>query len=248
MRICQLNVWMGKVEGELERFLQNNQFDVICMQEVMHAHEPETELHLSRLCVDASRLQKASGMPHAYFSANWSSKIANGKFDLGNLILSRIPIIEEKYFFVNGEYLPDVVLQGTPSNALCVQIAKLKNGVTVLNHHGFWRKNPTGDENSVRAFNNLAEIIKREVDINEPLVLCGDLNVIHESPAMRALDFLRDLTFENGVDNTLSGLKFNGKVACDHIMVNDRMRVESFEVMQSMASDHLPVIAEMEVK
>lgn len=35
MKILQLNVWMGKVEGELKRFLENNNFDVICMQEVM---------------------------------------------------------------------------------------------------------------------------------------------------------------------------------------------------------------------
>ena len=35
MKILQLNVWMGKVEGELKCFLENNKFDVICMQEVM---------------------------------------------------------------------------------------------------------------------------------------------------------------------------------------------------------------------
>lgn len=282
MRVCQLNVWMGKVEGELERFLRNNDFDMICMQEVMHAHkggqteelgavvssgesaplgrtrerrgedeiwaEDENELHLSRLCFEVSRILRASGMPYYYFSANWSSKIGNSKFDLGNLILSKIPIQSAESEFVNGAYLPDVILKATPSNALNVQIVRLENGVTVINHHGFWRKIPAGDENTVKAFNNLAEIIKKRVNIkNEPVIFCGDLNIIHESPAMRALDFLTDLTFENGVKNTLSGLKFNGEVACDHVMINDKMKALNFEVMQSNASDHCPVVADVEI-
>ena len=34
MKILQLNVWMGKIEGNLKRFLQENDFDIICLQEV----------------------------------------------------------------------------------------------------------------------------------------------------------------------------------------------------------------------
>lgn len=44
MKILQLNVWMGKVEGNLRRFLENNQFDVICMQEVFASQSREEHL------------------------------------------------------------------------------------------------------------------------------------------------------------------------------------------------------------
>jgi len=72
-------------------------FDVICMQEVMASDD--VEMHLSRLCFDRSQIIKASRLPYSFFSPNWSSKIADGSFKLGNLILSR-PIIEENSDFI----------------------------------------------------------------------------------------------------------------------------------------------------
>ncbi len=78
--------------------------------------------------------------------------------------------------------------------------------------------------------------------------MCGDLNVIHEAPAMRALDFLCDLTHENHVQNTLSGLKYNGAVPCDHILVSPEVKVENFKVYPDLISDHLALSAEVELK
>lgn len=244
MKILQLNVWMGKVEGNLGRFLENNNFDVICLQEVMYSEDCET--HLSRLCFDASRIIKVSGMPYYYFSPNWSSKIADGSFELGNMILSKIPFTTEQSHFVNGEYITETILGMSPANNLNVQIVELENGITVVNHHGFWRPSPVGDADTVKAFSKLAEIIK---PYNKtPLVMCGDLNIVHEAPAMRNLDFLRDLTFENSIKTTLSGLKFNGEVPCDHILINDKMEAIDFTVHPDLVSDHLALSAEVRVK
>lgn len=244
MKILQLNVWMGKVEGELKRFLENNKFDVICMQEVMSSEN--CQVHLARLCFDAEAIKQATGMPYAYFSPNWSSDLANGSFDLGNMILSRIPFRSTMNTFVNGEYTEHTILEKMCSNNLNVQVVELENGVVIANHHGFWRSQPLGDEDTVKAFKHLAEIIQPYQD--KPFVLCGDLNVRHEAPAMRELDFLRDLTYENGVKNTLSGLKFNGDVPCDHIMPNDKLEAKNFMVHDGYASDHLGISAEIEIK
>ena len=81
-------------------------------------------------------------------------------------------------------------------------------------------------------------------ELSGPVVICGDLNIVHEAPAMRELDFLRDLTYEYHIDNTLSGLKFDGKVACDHILVNDKVEVQNFSVLDDIVSDHKPLMAE----
>ncbi len=240
MKILQLNTWMGKVEGNLTRFLETHDFDVICMQEVMSS--PDRETHLSRLCVDQSRLQKAARLPYAFFSPNWGSSLAGGKIEWGNLILSKIPFVEQKSVFINGAYNPETILGETPGNNLNVQIVKLENGWTVANHHGFWRPDPLGDDGSVRVFEKLAEVIKLEA---APFVLCGDLNIIHSSPAMRALDFLRDLTDEYQVPTTLSGLKVAFDVPCDHIMISPGLKVENFTVYQELVSDHLAISAEL---
>lgn len=243
MKILQLNVWMGKVEGKLQRFLEQNDFDVICLQEVMASENCTT--HVSRLCFDLSRIQRASGLEHVYFAPTWSSDIATGSFECGNAILSRIPFIDTKTTFVHGEFCQHVVLGALPKNQVNVQVAKLENGVTIANHHGYWHNDPIGTEQTVAAFTKLATVIR---DVSGPLVLCGDFNVIHESPAMRPLDFLRDLTAEQHVRTTLSGLKYDGEVACDHIMVNDEITVQSFAVLPDVVSDHLALCAEVEPK
>lgn len=77
--------------------------------------------------------------------------------------------------------------------------------------------------------------------------MCGDLNIIHEAPAMCELDFLKDLTHEYNIDNTLSGLKFNGKVACDHILVNNMVHVDTFEVLDTIVSNHKALVAEVKI-
>lgn len=243
MKILQLNTWMGKIEGNLRRFLETNQFDVICMQEVFASQN--CTAHLSRLCFDLSQILRASKLEHYFFSPNWGGKIANGDYELGNLIISRTPFVETYSEFINGEYHSDTVLGATVGNNLNIQIVKLADGLTVVNHHGFWRSDPIGDEDTIKAFTKVGEIVG---NLGGPVVLCGDLNIVHESPAMRPLDFLRDLTYEYQIDNTLSGLKFNGKVACDHIMVNDQVEVKDFQVLPDLVSDHLAVTADLAIK
>lgn len=242
MKILQLNVWMGKVEGNLRRFLENNDFDVICMQEVFASQSREQ--HVSRLCFDLSQIAKASRLEHVFFSPNWSFDIAGGQCSLGNLILSRIQITSTHSEFVNGEYREHITLGAVPSNSLNIQIVKLENGFTIVNHHGFWRPNPIGDEETVKAFTKVGEVVKK---LEGPVVMCGDLNVIHESPAMRPLDFLRDLTHENQIPTTLSGLKYDGLVPCDHIMINDQVKAENFTVYPDLVSDHLALSAEVKL-
>lgn len=233
---------MGKVEGNLRRFFRNHNFDIICLQEVMYSADAKN--HLAKLCFDASQIVDASGMPYLFFSPNWRSKMANGHLEVGNMILSRIPFVNEHSEFVHGHYIPDMILGSAPApcNNLNVQIVTLANGLIVVNHHGFWRPNPLGDSESITAFKKLSQIV-RPYAKQGPLVLCGDLNLVHAAPAMRSLDFLVDLTEQHEVKSTLSGLKFDGEVACDHIMTGPDLVVDDFKVHNDLVSDHLALSA-----
>lgn len=242
MKILQLNVWMGEVEGNLKRFLADNDFDVICMQEVMSSTDAAST-HVSRLCFDAGQIIATTKMPYQFFSPNWGCEIVDGTMQWGNLILSKIPFRSTHSEFINGEYNPKTKLGQTVGNNLNVQIAELENGFTVVNHHGFWRPNPIGDNDTIAAHQRVAAILKQ---LENPLVVCGDFNIIHESPAMRAYDFMRDLTHENHVKTTLSGLKYDGDVACDHILVSNDVKVKSFTVHPELVSDHLGISVDVE--
>jgi endonuclease/exonuclease/phosphatase family metal-dependent hydrolase len=186
---------------------------------------------------------EAAGMEHVYYSANWGTEIADGgTFELGNAILSRESMVERETVFVNGEYNGRLVLGSVPSNILNLQIVKLEGGLTVVNHHGYWDRDPMGNETSGEKMAVVADRLRR---VEGGLVFCGDLNLVHGAAAMRHLDFLRDLVYERGVGSTLSGLGYDGEVACDHVLVSGGVGVKDFGVCGEVVSDHLGVWVEL---
>lgn len=66
MKILQLNVWGGRLKGAALDFLAKNQFDVICMQEVMESEDQP--VFVNHFFDRAEHYQKTSGLPYIYFS------------------------------------------------------------------------------------------------------------------------------------------------------------------------------------
>ena len=242
MRILQLNVWTGRIRGALDTFFKQNQFDVICLQEAVWSNKDELLRHFS---VTVDEIKELTGLKYEARSSNWGLKFGGegGIIEQGNVILSREEIVSEKAETVYDEYKVVETVKDLRNHCYTVQVAQLANGVTIVNHHGYWLPTPVGDETTTSVMQKVADIVR---EINGPLVMCGDLNVIHAAPAMRELDFLRDLTDEYKIDSTLAGVKFDKKVACDHILVNDGVVVRSFEVLDKLVSDHKALVAEIE--
>lgn len=234
MKILQLNVWTGRIKGALIEFFKTHDFDAICLQEAVWAGGDE---RLRNFFATADQIKEVTGLEYEMRSSNWGMKMFsdNDVMEQGNVILSRYKIVKERTELVYGEYGLANSMQDFYDHAYTLQIAELENGLTIVNHHGYWQPTPVGNETTVEAMKKVAGFVH---EITGPLVMCGDLNVIHEAPAMREIDFLRDLTEENQVKNTLSGLKFNGEVACDHVLVNDLIEVQHFEVLDDLISDH----------
>ena len=241
MKILQLNVWTGRIKGALLEFLKESDFDVICLQEAVWSNRDDV---LENFSASVRQISEASGLSNISVSSNWQMKfLDDGLIDQGNVILAREKIIEEKIESVYGErtFIKDA--KDFRDHEYTLQMTKLANGLNIVNHHGYWLTDPLGDETTVEVMKKVAGHVKK---IDGPLVMCGDLNIIHASPAMRELDFLRDLTEEYGIANTLAGLKYNGDVACDHILVNDKVTVQSFEVADKIISDHKGLTAEID--
>ena len=243
MKILQLNIWTGRIKGALLDFLRDNDFDVICLQEAVWSNRDDV---LENFSASVRQISEVSGLSNISISSNWQMKFFDdeGIVDQGNVILTRERIIEERIESVYGE--EHTIIKGAKDfsdHEYTLQIIRLANGLTVVNHHGYWLMNPLGDETTVEVMKKVATHVKI---IDGPLVMCGDLNIAHNSPAMRELDFLRDLTDEYGVTNTLTRLKFNGEVACDHILVNDKVVVQDFRVVDKIVSDHKGLITEID--
>lgn len=242
MRILQLNAWTGRIKGNILKFIREGNYDIICLQEAVWSEtEPE---QLENFAASVDQMKEVSGLQYEFRSANWGMKLLDGKMEQGNAILSRYPMLEKEEIWIRGEYKGDVEIKHADKwdQGYTAQKVLLENGLIVVNYHGYWLPDPLGDEETVAAMKKVADAIR---GVDGPMVMCGDLNVVHESPAMREIDFLRDLTDEYEVDNTLVGLKFNGKVACDHILVNEKVEVRSFEVKSEIVSDHKALEAEL---
>ena len=241
MKVLQLNVWTGRIKGALLDFFKENDFDVICMQEAVWAGDNE---RIENFFVTVNQIKEASGLKYELKSSNISMSVFSDgdKMEQGNVVLSRYKMKRAENILVHGELGMVNTVKDFWEHAYTVQVAELENGVTIVNHHGYWQPTPIGNETTVEVMKNVAGIVH---EIKGPLVMCGDLNIIHEAPAMRELDFLHDLTEENHIKNTLSGLKFNGEVACDHILVNDLVTVKHFEVLSDLVSDHKALVAEI---
>ena len=235
MKVLQMNVWTGRMKGAIERFLREHDFDIICLQEAVWCDEQPAELEY--FCSSVRQIQEACGLPYCTKVSNWGVKMFNGGtvMDQGNVILSRFPIVKDETKLLHGDYLDSMIFEQGDDHAYFAQKVHLNNGLTVVNYHGYWLPNPIGDEETVRCMQQVADWIKEE---SGPVVMCGDLNVTAESPAMRTLDFMTDLTATNKVRTTLQNIKFIKDVACDHILINDQIRANNLVVYDNLVSDH----------
>lgn len=240
VKVLQLNVWTGRIKGALLDFFEKNEFDIICLQEAVWS---DNKL-LESFAVSVDQIKKASGLTNESRAENWDIDAFGAKVFQGNIILTREQMMNEDIKVVHGEYSTMRNSLDMYEHCYKAQLVTLESGLNVINYHGYWQKDPLGNKTTINAMEKVADMAKKAVG---PLVMCGDLNITSASPAMRKLGFLRDLTPEYNIDNTLSSLKFLGKVPCDHILINDSVEVLSFEVVDRIISDHKALIAELEI-
>ena len=239
LRILQLNVWGGRIKDGLTRFISEGNYDVVCMQEAIWEEKENGFLKL--FVDDVDKIKVGAGYLYDYRSTNFGVKILNNEVccKQGNVILSKIPFVatEEKIVFKGDSFATNAsnFLEAVSGHRYTAQKVVLENGLVVVNYHGYWLPNAIGDETTVSCMRGVADMIRSE---KHPVVMCGDLNVSAESPAMRELDFLTDLTAVNKVKTTLRNVRFVADVACDHILVNDSVSYDGFEVIDAPVSDH----------
>lgn len=240
VKVLQLNVWTGRIKGALLDFFKNNSFDIICLQEAVWSDSGLLE----SFAASVEQIKEASGLTNESRAENWDIEAFGTKIFQGNVILTRDRIVNEEIKTVHGKY--STVKSDLDMHDHCyrAQFVTLESGLNIINYHGYWRKDPLGNEDTINAMKKVADMAKKAVG---PLIMCGDLNVTSVSPAMRELDFLKDLTHVYDIDNTLSGLKFLGKVPCDHILINDSIKVLNFKVEERIISDHKALACELEI-
>ena len=126
-----------------------------------------------------------------------------------------------------------------------LKLAKTK--IRVLNYHGIWSKDKRGAKKTLEACKKIKELA---LEANYPSIICGDFNLFPDTESMQVFynNFVNlvdeyDIKTTRPGDNELSSKKRN---VVDYILVDKRIKVNNFRVVNSNVSDHLPLVLEFE--
>lgn len=245
MKLLQLNIWEGKLLKQVLDFIEQEQPDILCLQEVFSC---KGNIKLPDMMFDSlEQIQHRTGYKHTFFSSIFTALYAGVPADFGMAIISRYPLENQQAMFTHGSYNPDQTAENYAPNSRILQLCSITAGSTpfyLANHHGHWEPTPLGSTTTIEKM----QLVKTKLQTApSPLIFTGDLNITPESPAMRVFDdFLEDLTATHQVRDTLSQLGKVPDVPCDHILISSEIQVRDFRVCDELVSDHKALILEFE--
>lgn len=152
---------------------------------------------------------------------------ARGAFGIG--VLSRYPLVDPKV-------LP---LLGRPAIDSRVELP-----FGTLRFIAVHLMPPMNSESAARRNRQLDELASLVVQIDEPLLVCGDFNLSPYSPFFtRFVDAssLRDTRLRRGFDYSWPSFLPLAGIPIDHCFVRGPIRTESVERLERTGSDHYPV-------
>lgn len=178
----------------------------------------------------ARELAQLTGM-HYYFS----KAIDHQGGDYGVAVLSRFPIIDSLTYPLPVDAAPG----GEPRTLCAVKVQYHKKKTLWFASTHLDLKEPNRIAQAERIVNHFASV-------TEPVILGGDFNALIGSPVIDRLDrhFTRTCS-----DCAPTSPMINPRRTIDFIMFRSRISALSTRVIdEQYASDHLPVVAELEIR
>jgi endonuclease/exonuclease/phosphatase family metal-dependent hydrolase len=245
LKLIQLNIWQGKILKNVMDFLQDQDADVVCLQEVFSSQQ---HIDVLDMLDSLETIQARLAYPHFYYEPTFRFEITGVKAQIGNAILSKQPLVNRRVVFTSHNFHEvtdwNQNYSSNTRNALIAEIQLGDKNLTVVTHHGYREPTPIGSQTSINAMQKLVEVTR---NISTPLIIAGDLNVSAKSPVMSLFEgWLQDLTEKYSINDTLTQFGKVRKVPCDHILVSDGIVIQNFIVSEELVSDHKPLIVEFE--
>lgn len=244
IRIMTYNIHHGEdLEGELSLdriagLIAAHEVDVVALQEV-DSYWAER----SAFADQPGELAEKLGMEVFYAPIYDLEPAASqeGRRRYGLAVLSRFPIIEQTNHELTRQTYEDEVIKlpGFPAVTLDVGGARLH----VYNTHLDYRPDPT-----IRQI-EISEMLEIIEDVEGPTILLGDLNARPDAAEMDTV--FAQFVDAWGVRGSGDGFTFPAGEPdrrIDYILVSENIRVDSVAVLESTASDHRPVVADLTIR
>lgn len=267
MRIISLNAWGGKLHAPLMPYLREADPDVLCLQEVTRSPSVATDWLVYR---DGSHVlpQRANLFDEikallpehdAFFAPMARGKLFAGEtevwseFGLATFVRRTLPVIGQAMDFVHGNFSAGGYgPHPRARNAQCIRLFDYgaNRPVMIAQLHGLRDLAGKGDTPARRAqAERLVDLICRVWPQGEPLVVCGDFNVLPGSVMFDALAELglADLVVSRGYTDTRTSHYVKEGRFADYMLVTADVNVVTFDVVaQPEVSDHRALLLEIE--
>lgn len=267
MKILSLNCWGGMLHAPLVAFLPAVDADIYFLQEVPRAPEPQPEWLVYRegdKTLDqrselyreiAALLPGHDGrfFPAASGPLDDGARVHRSEFGLATYVRAGYSVIGEAAAFVHGAFSPDGWGEHPRArNAHCVRLHDHAAGraITLAQVHGLRDPDGKGDTPAREAqARRLIDLVEQVRDPGDPLVVCGDFNLLPESSTfamLRDAFGLIDLVTSRGFTDTRTSHYAKPGRYADYMLVTPDVPVAAFDVVATPeVSDHRPLLLEI---
>lgn len=245
-KYLSLNVWLGgKQWGDLVAFLKQQDADIVALQEVYGGEDPKLEKRLRTL----HALQQEIPYPYTAFAP----AMIDSKLNLpwGNAVLSKFPITNHEAIFFDVPFGEREIkienAEYAPRNMLHAVIDLGGTALHVFSLHGIWGKD--GDDNPRRLA--MSDTIIAHTKNLPHVILSGDSNVQENTETVKKLEHHLHNVFKDERTTSFNmHIKTDQRLATavvDHLLVSQNLTVTEHGQPDVDASDHLPMVATIEI-
>jgi len=246
MRLITLNAWCGRALYPLMTFLKKYapETDIFCLQEVLDADQGVMdERHPDEyVCGDLYR-KIVAALPD-FNGAFASFGDYPHRQSQATFIRKTVPVTDI------GDFLVHEPAQPHEHGSAVIASRKLQHATfdlggrecVVANFHGLWNG---GEKIDCPERLAQSESIRKFLDgITGPKVLCGDFNLLPDTESLAIVERgMVSLVKTYGVKSTRTPLYRNydnpkASKFADYVIVSPDIKVERFEVLPDLASDH----------
>lgn len=246
IKYLSLNAWLGgKLWDTMVDFLKREDADIVALQEVYGGEDPKLEKRLRTI----QALTKEA--PYTYTA--FAPAMIDTKLNLpwGNAILSKFPITKHEAIFFDVPFgkceIKTENAEYAPRNMLHAVIDLKATTINVFSLHGIWGKD--GDDNPRRLA--MSDTIAKHTQRLPHVILSGDSNVKENTETVRKLErHLRNVFKGERTTSFNMRIKTDQNFAhavVDHLLVSPDLIVIEHHQPDVDASDHLPLIATIEI-
>ena len=215
--------------------IKSNNADFVGLQEVDRGVERTSKIDI----VDS--LAKLTGM---YYSFYKNINYQGGKY--GNAILSRYKIICDTNLYYN------MIREGEQRGLLQIEVKINSDTVIFMNTHIDYREDDT------ERLLNVGELIQTSLKFTKyPIIVCGDFNDVPTSRTIKKMrEYFTDVFLALNKDSVKTFPTEAPDKKIDYIFILDKnldinksntLKIINAQVIQSIASDHLPIMAQFEI-